>query len=63
MLVDTIHGPMDDTQLEKQVQVTDNDIEYAEATEYYFKGELVHRSAHVHLKQGLDSAAQQAIFG
>jgi hypothetical protein len=63
MLIDTIHGPMEDTLLEKRVDVVDNDIEHTEATEYWFEGELVHRSAHVHLKQGLSSDAQQALFG
>ena len=63
MLIDTIHGPMDDTLLEKRVDVLDNEIEHTEATEYWYKGELVHRSAHVHLKQGLEATLVQQSFG
>jgi hypothetical protein len=53
VLVNGVLGAMDDSLLEKQVHVTDNEVEYTEATEYRFNGELVHRSAHVHLKRGL----------
>lgn len=51
MLVTTIHGDMDDALLEKRTGEVDNDNEHAEWVEYWLAGELVHRSAHVRLKQ------------
>ena len=47
-MITTIHGDMDESELEKREIVTDNDNEYAVATEYW---QLVHRSVHVHLKK------------
>lgn len=63
MLIETTHGPMDDTLLEKRVDVLDNETEHTEATEYWYKGELVHRSAHTHLKKGLEAVLEQQLFG
>jgi hypothetical protein len=42
---------MDDSLLERRDGSVDNDIEYTTWTEYWLDGELVHRSAHVTLKQ------------
>ena len=50
MLVNTIHGEMDDSLLEKKEGSLDNDVEFTTWTEYWLDGELVHRSAHVTLK-------------
>ena len=50
MLVNTIHGEMDDSLLEKKEGVVDNDIEFTTWTEYWLDDELVHRSVHVTLK-------------
>jgi hypothetical protein len=50
MLVNTIHGEMDDSLLEKKEGSLDNDIEFTTWTEYWLNDELVHRSVHVSLK-------------
>lgn len=50
-LITTINGPMDESLLERKDHFVDNDNEHTEATEYWHKGELVHRSVHVTLKQ------------
>ena len=42
---------MDTSLLEHRSGFIDNDIEYTTWDEYYLDGELVHRSAHVTLKQ------------
>ena len=50
MLVNTIHGEMDDSLLVKKEGSLDNDIEFTTWTEYWLDDELVHRSVHVTLK-------------
>ncbi len=35
------------------VSVLDNDHEHTEITEYFLEGKIVHRSVHVHLKEGI----------
>jgi len=47
---------MDESLLEKREGVIDNDVEYTTWVEYWIPGttdRAVHRSVHVHLKQGL----------
>lgn len=51
MIVTTTHGPMDDALLLKKEGVVDNENELTTWTEFYYQGELVHRSAHVILKK------------
>ena len=51
MLVTTTKGDMDDSLLEKREGTLDNDNELTTWVEYWLEGELVHRSAHVTLKQ------------
>jgi len=51
MLISTTKGEMDDSLLEKREGSVDNDNEYTTWVEYWLDGELVHRSAHVTLKQ------------
>ena len=51
MIVNTTKGGMDDSLLEKREGTIDNDVEHTQWTEYWLDGELVHRSAHVHLKK------------
>lgn len=53
MLVNTTKGAMDDSLLEKREGVLDNDHEITKWVEYWFEGELVHRSVHVHLKKNV----------
>ena len=47
----TTKGNMDEALLDKKEGVIDNDNEYTTWVEYWHEGELVHRSAHVTLKQ------------
>ena len=51
MIVTTTKGDMDDSLLVKQEGSIDNENELTMWTEYWLDGELVHRSAHVTLKQ------------
>jgi hypothetical protein len=47
MLVDTIHGPMDDSLLQKKVVPEKKECGTFTATEYWLDGVLVHRSVHL----------------
>jgi len=51
MQVMTTKGEMDDSLLEKREGTVDNENELTTWVEYWFEGELVHRSAHVTLKK------------
>lgn len=53
-MVNTIHGPVDEAELQRVDVSDEDDAAYYTAVEYYRDGELVHRSAHVALKQGLN---------
>lgn len=50
-LINTKHGPMEESLLQKKEGVNENENERAEWIEYWLNGELVHRSAHVKLKR------------
>jgi hypothetical protein len=50
-LVNTTKGEMDDSLLEKREGTIDNSNELTTWVEYWLGEELVHRSAHVSLKQ------------
>jgi hypothetical protein len=63
MLVNTIHGEMDDSLLVKKEGSLDNDIEFTTWTEYWLDDELVHRSAHVTLKTSPFTALESALLG
>jgi len=63
MLVNTIHGEMDDALLVKQEGSIDNDVESTTWVEYWLDGELVHRSAHVTLKTSPFTALEAASIG
>jgi hypothetical protein len=52
-MVNTKYGLMQVSLLNKKEGSSDNDNEKTTWVEYYFHGELVHRSAHVHLKKQL----------
>ncbi len=47
----TTKGDMEESLLEKREGSVDNDNEYTTWVEYWHEGALVHRSAHVRLKQ------------
>ena len=51
MIVTTTKGEMDDSLLERRSGEVDNENELTTWVEYWLDGELVHRSAHVTLKQ------------
>ena len=54
MDIETIYGPIAETELRKQETTGDDDNAFYSATEYYLGEELVHRSARVDLKRGFD---------
>lgn len=60
--ITTIYGLMDEDKLRKVVGSHENDNELAEWVEYYLGEELVHRSAHVTLKQGHEYKFEQGLF-
>lgn len=62
MLVSTIYGDKDDSTLERRDFVVDNENEYTKATEYWLAGELVHRSAHVTIKNWPTAQAVAGAF-
>ena len=51
MIITTTKGDMDDSLLDRKFGVVDNDNEYTTWVEYWLMDELVHRSAHITLKQ------------
>ena len=61
-MITTTKGLMDESLLEKREGIVDNDNEYTTWVEYWHEGELVHRSAHVTLKQSLILSAEAASF-
>lgn len=62
MKIVTIHGDMDESLLEKRVGTEETDTEVLSWTEYWYNNELVHRSVHMQLKQGLDVFGETAVF-
>jgi hypothetical protein len=62
MMIDTIKGQMDESSLEKREGSLDDDNESTSWVEYWLDGEMVHRSAHVHLKQGITALMTQGAF-
>ena len=55
---------MDETLLEGPFyHITDNEHEHTVSTEYRLLGQVVHRSVHVHLKQGLGIEAHMGQMG
>lgn len=60
-LINTIHGPMEESDLRKETGGHENDNEIATWVAYYHGEQLVHRSAHVTLKS-VEAAASAALF-
>jgi len=50
----------DDSELTPNHSVIENDQEITRVTEFQLNGKVVHRSVHVHLKQGI---GVEAVFG
>lgn len=62
-LIMTTKGLMAETLLRRVDTEAENENEIVRATEYYIGTELVHRSAHVHLKKSLEAAlTEQGAF-
>ena len=59
-MITTTKGEMDESLLEKIEGSIDNDNESTTWVEYWLEGELVHRSAHVQLKQTVTLSAEAA---
>lgn len=53
MIVTTTKGDMDSSLLVRKDEQFENDNEKTTITEYYDKGELVHRSVHIDLKTAI----------
>jgi hypothetical protein len=49
-MIETTKGQMNESLLEKREGQVDTETETTEWVEYWFEGELVHRSVHVKLK-------------
>lgn len=62
-MITTTHGDMDEALLEKKTGEVNNDQEYTTWVEYWLKGELVHRSAHIALKKGIEIFGEVANLG
>lgn len=61
-LIETTKGLLPEESLEKRTGDIDNDHEQTSWVEYWLDGELVHRSAHVHLKTSLETFLTQGAF-
>ena len=61
-MIDTTKGPIDESLLEKQCGVDDNENARIEWVEYWLEGELVHRSANAHMKKGVVALMEQGAF-
>jgi hypothetical protein len=53
MMVNTIYGEIDDRELRRKAWVESDQLKATAIVEYYLADKLVHRSAHVTLKQGI----------
>lgn len=62
-MITTTKGMMDETHLRKVEGVIDNENEHTTWVEYYEGDELVHRSAHITLKKGVEAQAIAANIG
>lgn len=63
VLINGEMSKMEESLLTPNHSVVDNDNELTKITEYQLDGIVVHRSVHVHLKQGLNIAAIAADIG
>ena len=52
-LINTIHGLIDENDLDEKTGTNENENEIIKWVEYWMAGELVHRSVHVHLKRNV----------
>lgn len=52
-MITTTKGMMDESLLDRELIVVEDDNELTQVIEYRFDGELVHRSVHVQLKKNV----------
>lgn len=62
MMVMTTRGEMDDSLLERKTGVVESEKEHTEWVEYWFEGEMVHRSVNMQLKEGAISQTLAGVF-
>lgn len=60
MIVNTIHGEMEDSLLEHKAGIDNVSEGEAHWTEYWFEGQLVHRSVHLYIKEGVSLLGDSA---
>lgn len=61
-MITTTKGPMPESILTKKTGVIDNKVEKTLWIEYWLKDELVHRSVHIKLKQGVEMFPEAALI-
>lgn len=61
-MIQTTKGEIHESLLEKRKGQVDTDTENTEWVEYWFEGELVHRSVHVKLKHAAVSNGDASSF-
>ena len=61
-MIATIYGDRDEAEFEKRTGVVDSDYERTEWVEYWDGETLVHRSAHVTLKDGVTGMSTVGSF-
>lgn len=61
--IDGHFSQMDESLLDRRDVHDENDNEIVNAVEYWLDGEMVHRSAHIHLKRGLDIGSAAGSIG
>ncbi len=61
-IVTTTKGDMDSDLLEKKEGTIDNETEFTQWIEYWLDGEMIHRSVHVQLKEGVQIFPEAAKF-
>lgn len=62
-MINTIHGDIHESLLEKRIDSGENENEFWQAVEYWLDNVLVHRSADVQLKTGIVIDASIASLG
>jgi len=62
-MIETTKGFLPKEMLEMRSGVIDTEVEHTSWIEYWYEGELVHRSAHVQLKQAPAIFATEGSFG
>ena len=63
MMISTIDGERDESELTKRVGADEDDRARIEWVEYWDGERLVHRSAHISVKKGLEFLMEQGTFG